>query len=97
MQLLKRNNITFDSFDILEDEEVRAGIKVFSNWPTFPQVYVKGTLIGGLDILTEMEEDDELKDAFDVSDVTTATAPLPLDERIKALLNRSKMILFMKG
>lgn len=41
----------FDTFDILENEEVRQGLKTYSNWPTYPQVYVKGQLIGGLDIV----------------------------------------------
>lgn len=43
--------VTFDTFDILSDNEVRQGLKKFSNWPTFPQLYVKGELIGGLDIV----------------------------------------------
>jgi len=62
--LLTSKNITFDSFDILEDEEVRAGLKVFSNWPTFPQLYAKGTLIGGLDIVQELANEDELLEAL---------------------------------
>ena len=43
--------IEFSTFDILEDEEVRQGLKKFSNWPTYPQLYVNGELIGGLDIV----------------------------------------------
>lgn len=60
--LLKENNISFSHFDILLDEEVRQGIKKFSNWPTFPQLYVKGKLIGGVDIIQELHDDEELKD-----------------------------------
>ncbi len=41
----------FDSFNILEDEEVRQGLKEYSNWPTYPQVYVNGELLGGIDII----------------------------------------------
>lgn len=41
----------YDTFDILTDEDVRQGLKKFSNWPTYPQLYVKGELIGGLDII----------------------------------------------
>ena len=41
----------YDTFDILGDEDVRQGLKTFSNWPTYPQLYVKGELIGGLDII----------------------------------------------
>ncbi len=47
--------------NVLEDDEVRQGIKDFSNWPTIPQLYVKGEFIGGSDILTEMAESGELK------------------------------------
>jgi glutaredoxin-related protein len=46
--------------DILTDEEVRQGLKTFSNWPTYPQVYVKGNLAGGLDIIKELREGGEL-------------------------------------
>jgi glutaredoxin-related protein len=53
-------SIKFDTFDILTDEEVRQGLKTFSNWPTYPQVYVKGELIGGLDIIKELKESGEL-------------------------------------
>ena len=51
----------FESFDILTDEEVRQGIKKLKQWPTFPQLYVRGELIGGCDILTELAANDELK------------------------------------
>lgn len=43
--------VEFETFDILSDEEVRQGLKKFSNWPTYPQLYVKAELIGGLDIV----------------------------------------------
>ena len=43
--------MNYETFDILGDEEVRQGLKTFSNWPTYPQLYVKGELIGGLDII----------------------------------------------
>ena len=45
------HRVEFGSFDILEDNEVRQGLKKYSNWPTYPQLYVKGELIGGLDIV----------------------------------------------
>jgi glutaredoxin-related protein len=44
-------SIPYGHFDILTDEEVRQGLKTFSNWPTYPQLYIKGELVGGLDIL----------------------------------------------
>ena len=48
------------TFDILEDEEVRQGLKEYSQWPTYPQLYVKGELVGGCDIIAEMHENGEL-------------------------------------
>lgn len=53
--------VAFETFDILEDEAVRQGLKEYSKWPTYPQVYVKGELIGGLDIIKEMKEGGELE------------------------------------
>lgn len=51
VQILKDHNLQYSSFDILSDEEVRQGLKTYSNWPTYPQVYVNGELMGGLDIV----------------------------------------------
>lgn len=59
--ILRDEGADFGSFDILEDEEVRSGLKTLFDWPTFPQLYVKGELIGGLDIVKEMAESGELK------------------------------------
>ncbi|PFX21574.1 glutaredoxin-3-like [Stylophora pistillata] len=59
--LKKYPSVPFETFDILEDQEVRQGLKTYSNWPTYPQVYVKGELIGGLDIITELDQDGELE------------------------------------
>ena len=60
MEIMADTKLEFDTFDIFSDEDVRQGLKSFSNWPTFPQVYVKGELIGGLDIVKELKEADEL-------------------------------------
>ena len=54
--------------NIFEDEEVRQGLKEYSNWPTFPQLYVKGELIGGSDIVIEMYHSGELKTLLEGSD-----------------------------
>jgi len=59
MEMLKETSLSYETFDILKDEEVRQGLKTFSNWPTYPQVYVKGELVGGLDILKELKESGE--------------------------------------
>ena len=61
---LKEEGIEFGSFNILEDEEVRQGLKTFSNWPTYPQLYYKGELLGGCDIVLEMKANGELKEAL---------------------------------
>lgn len=52
----------FAFVNIFEDEEIRQGLKTYSNWPTFPQLYVKGELIGGSDIVVEMYQSGELKE-----------------------------------
>jgi len=62
--ILNETELTYDTFDILSDEEVRQGLKKFSNWPTYPQVYVKGELIGGLDIIKELKDSGELISAL---------------------------------
>jgi monothiol glutaredoxin len=51
--------------NILEDPEIRQGLKEYSEWPTFPQLYVKGELVGGSDIVVQMYENGELKKALD--------------------------------
>jgi monothiol glutaredoxin len=60
--LLKSCDAKFISVNVLENPEIRQGIKEFSNWPTIPQLYVKGEFIGGSDILTEMYNAGELQD-----------------------------------
>ncbi|MCH8865926.1 MAG: Grx4 family monothiol glutaredoxin [Proteobacteria bacterium] len=55
----------FAFVNIFEDQEIREGLKVYSNWPTFPQLYVKGELIGGSDIVVEMYKSGELKKLLD--------------------------------
>jgi monothiol glutaredoxin len=61
VQILTNLGVKFKAVDVLKDPEVRAGIKEFSNWPTIPQLYVKGEFVGGCDILREMYEADELR------------------------------------
>ncbi len=55
---------SFGYFDIFQDNEVREGMKEFSKWPTFPQLYVNGSFVGGLDICIELDEEGELEDAL---------------------------------
>jgi monothiol glutaredoxin len=61
ISILKALNVEFGSFDILSDPEIRQGVKDFSNWPTFPQLYVNQQLVGGSDIMMEMWESGELE------------------------------------
>jgi len=60
-QVLQHVGVKFESYNVLEDPELREGIKVFSDWPTIPQVYVKGEFVGGCDIIREMFESGELQ------------------------------------
>jgi len=63
IQLLKASGVdtkTLTTVNVLDDAEIRQGIKEYSNWPTIPQLYVKGEFIGGSDIMTEMYENGEL-------------------------------------
>lgn len=60
-QLLRDQGVQFGTFDILTDEEVRQGLKKFSNWPTYPQLYSNGRLVGGLDVVKELIETGELE------------------------------------
>jgi monothiol glutaredoxin len=61
VQILTHLNVPFGSANVLEDSELREGIKQFSNWPTIPQLYVKGEFVGGCDIVTEMFQSGELE------------------------------------
>ena len=58
--ILKEYNVPFKSFNIFEDEAIRQGVKEYADWPTFPQLYVNGELVGGCDIMMEMHEKGEL-------------------------------------
>ena len=63
--ILSELGVKFKAVDVLKDPEVRQGIKEFSNWPTIPQLYVKGEFVGGCDIVTEMTLSGELDTLFD--------------------------------
>ena len=64
ISILNAMNSSYKTFNILEDMDIRQGLKEYSNWPTYPQLYVKGKLIGGNDIIMEMYEDGELGDVL---------------------------------
>jgi len=67
VQILQSLGIPFETFDVLSDSDIRQGIKEFSDWPTIPQVYVKGEFIGGSDILIEMYNSGELREKLEVA------------------------------
>jgi glutaredoxin-related protein/stress-induced morphogen len=60
VELLSEHGVAFSHFDILEDDDVRQGLKKLSNWPTYPQVYAHGELLGGLDVCKDLAETGEL-------------------------------------
>ena len=68
VQILGACGAEFGSADVLMDPELREGIKAYSNWPTIPQLYIHGELIGGSDIVMEMHENGELKKKLDALD-----------------------------
>jgi monothiol glutaredoxin len=63
--ILKHLEIKFSDINVLDDENIRNGIKEYSDWPTIPQLYVKGEFVGGCDIVKEMYENGELKKIFE--------------------------------
>ena len=68
--VLNYMGVEFADVNVLADEEIRTGIKEFSDWPTIPQLYVKGEFVGGCDIITEMTLSGELDTLFAENDVT---------------------------
>ncbi|XP_041026071.1 monothiol glutaredoxin-S17 [Juglans microcarpa x Juglans regia] len=94
VEILRQEKVEFESFDILSDEEVRQGIKVYSNWSSYPQLYIKGELIGGSDIVLEMQKSGELKKVLAEKGIVQKEA---LEDRLRKLISSSPIMLFMKG
>lgn len=88
VKLLQDAGAEFGHFDILTDQEVRQGLKEYSNWPTYPQLYVNGELLGGYDIMQEMSESGEL---------AAEVKPESIEDRLKRLIESSRVMLFIKG
>ncbi|CAA7390986.1 unnamed protein product [Spirodela intermedia] len=121
VDILKDEGIEFGSFDIFADNDVCEGVKKFSNWPTFPQLFCKGEFIGGCDIAAAMHESGELKEILRDHGVVALSAAVTetpetekdygksggsadatglsasLTSRLKTIINRSSVVLFMKG
>ncbi len=72
VQILSQMGITFKDVNILEDNIIRQGIKDFSEWPTIPQLYVKGEFVGGCDIIREMHENGELEELMNNKNIKAA-------------------------
>ena len=72
VQILKHIGVNFQSYDVLQDENLLEGIKSFSNWPTIPQLYVNNEFVGGCDIIREMFESGELKEYFTKNNIPLA-------------------------
>lgn len=73
-QVLAHLGVEYESYDVLQDDALREGIKEFSNWPTIPQLYVKGEFVGGCDIIREMFETGELTQLFSSNDIKVTVA-----------------------
>ena len=73
VQILDHIGVPYKGFNVLESLELRDGIKQYSNWPTIPQLYVKGEFVGGCDIVREMFQAGELQSMFKDKGVATAT------------------------
>lgn len=65
VQILSQTGVKFQTYNVLDDADLRQGLKEFSNWPTFPQLYVDGELVGGCDIVREMYQSGELTQLFE--------------------------------
>ena len=69
--MLKILEVNYKGINVLESQSLRDGIKEFSDWPTIPQVYIKGELVGGCDIVKEMYENGELKKILEVKGISS--------------------------
>lgn len=91
--LLAENKVKYGHFDILSDDAVRQGLKKYSEWPTYPQLYANGKLIGGLDIAKELAADGTLRSELGLDSATEIT----LEDRLRSLIGQAPVMLFMKG
>ncbi|PCI32292.1 MAG: monothiol glutaredoxin, Grx4 family [Alphaproteobacteria bacterium] len=69
IEVLNHFKVDFEAFDVLQDPALRDGIKEYSEWPTIPQLYVKGEFVGGCDIIREMAANGELMGLFEQNDI----------------------------
>lgn len=74
VQIMQECGTEFAYVNIFEDEDVRQNLKIYSNWPTFPQLYINGELIGGADIMIEMHQSGELKPLLEAAALAESNA-----------------------
>ena len=74
VSILERLGVEFEGVDVLADAEIRSGVKAFSDWPTVPQLYVKGEFVGGSDIMMEMYQAGELSAMLEAAGIVRAAA-----------------------
>ncbi|MXN63756.1 Grx4 family monothiol glutaredoxin [Stappia sp. GBMRC 2046] len=72
VQILDYVGVPYKGVNVLEDDELRQGIKEFASWPTIPQLYIKGEFVGGCDIIREMFQNQELQAAFEEKGISTS-------------------------
>ncbi|CAF1427637.1 unnamed protein product [Rotaria magnacalcarata] len=92
--ILDENKIKYDYFDVLSDQNVREQLKVFSNWSTYPQLYIDGELIGGLDIMKQMIENGEFQAAFKQQ---KSDKEKDMRKYLESLINQAPLMMFIVG
>uniref|UniRef100_A0A1I7T626 Glutaredoxin domain-containing protein n=1 Tax=Caenorhabditis tropicalis TaxID=1561998 RepID=A0A1I7T626_9PELO len=95
VELLNTHNVDYGTFDIFSDETVRQGLKEYSNWPTYPQLYLDGDLVGGLDVVKEEFQDQGFIDNLPKVGGKAETGDL--EKRLKEIISSHRLMLFMKG
>ncbi|CAF1541135.1 unnamed protein product [Didymodactylos carnosus] len=93
--ILDENNIKFDYFDILSDTNLREQLKKYSNWPTYPQLYMNGELLGGLDIMKQMIETGDFQTKVKLQ--KTEELITDSNKQLERLINQAPVMLFIKG
>ena len=90
--ILNQFHVVYTSFNVLSDPIIRDSLKIYSNWPTYPQLYINGELVGGLDVVKELIANGEFQAL-----ITPFTGEQPLNEKLDRLINHSRVMVFMKG
>ena len=92
VEMLRKPGYDYRTFNILADQRIRQWLKVYSNWPTFPQMYIDQKFVGGIDVVTELVEGDEFDEM-----VPESCKPLPPKEKLAKMLKQSKLVLLLNG